>query len=202
MIHLDYVQSKFNIDLMNDSFNEVPLSLHIELEKEMYQFDDQGDLNSCYFTKVYHVAINIFDELFGENDSLFFVTIVRSEHSLRRPIGVYRKYSTKTNQYRLNAKSIKDENGNVFQYSLETQKQHIEYKKIIKAICHQDFKGMTPRFNDKSSQYPEVFFINKDKGVIYHIYDDRGAFLIFKDERKYEEFKAKYRTFMVGEDDN
>ncbi|VXB97492.1 DUF3885 domain-containing protein [Bacillus altitudinis] len=129
---------------------------------------------------------------------MFFVTIVRSENSLLRPIGVYSKYSNKVNKYKLNAKSSKDGNGETFQYSLETQKYQIEYKKIIKVICNQDFKGMTPRFNDKYSNYPEIFFIHKDQGVIYHIYDDRGAFLIFKDERKYEEFKAKYSTLIVG----
>ncbi|OQP18809.1 hypothetical protein B2I20_17935, partial [Bacillus stratosphericus] len=148
------------------------LSLHIQLEKEMYQFNDQGNLNPQYFNKVYNVAISIFDELFGENDLLFVDTIVRSEHSLRRPIGVYSKYSKKINKYRLNVKNSKDENGKVIQYSLETKKQHIEYKKIIKAICNQDFKSMAPRFNDKYSSYPEIFFINQD--FIYHIYDDRG----------------------------
>ncbi|APP15818.1 MULTISPECIES: DUF3885 domain-containing protein [Bacillus] len=200
MVHLDYIQSEFNIDLINDSFDELPLSLHIQLEKEMYQFNDQGNLNPQYFNKVYNVAISIFDELFGENDLLFVVTIVRSEHSLQRPIGVYSKYSKKINKYRLNVKNYKDENGKVIQYSLETKKQHIEYKKIIKAICNQDFKSMAPRFNDKYSSYPEIFFINKD--FIYHIYDDRGAFLLFKDERKYEKFKTKYSTLMVGEDYN
>lgn len=59
---------------------------------------------------------------------------------------------------------------------------------------------MAPRFNDKYSSYPEIFFINQD--FIYHIYDDRGAFLLFKDERKYEKFKTKYSTLMVGEDYN
>lgn len=59
---------------------------------------------------------------------------------------------------------------------------------------------MAPRFNDKYCSYPEIFFINKD--FIYHIYDDRGAFLLFKDERKYEKFKTKYSTLMVGEDYN
>ncbi|MES9720835.1 hypothetical protein ABWK17_08900, partial [Bacillus altitudinis] len=87
MVHLDYIQSEFNIDLINDSFDELLLSLHIQLEKEMYQFNDQGHLNPQYFNKVYNVAISIFDELFGENDLLFVVTIVRSEHSLQRPIG-------------------------------------------------------------------------------------------------------------------
>lgn len=49
MVHLDYLQSEFNIDLINDSFNELPLSLHIQLEKDMYQFNDQGHLNPQYF---------------------------------------------------------------------------------------------------------------------------------------------------------
>ncbi len=200
MNHIDYLQSKFeNLDLVNSSFHELPLSLHIKLQDKFYQLDDQGEINLEYFKKVYDSAINMFDELFNESDVLYLVTVVRSEKPLTKPLGLYSKFTSKSNNYRLKTFKEFDEDGQTIQFSLETRKKDIAYKKMIKAICNQDFKELTPRFTDKLVTYPEVFFINKDKGLIFHIYDDRGAFILFNDEKVHKDFNIKYSTLLRRE---
>ncbi|WP_144557943.1 DUF3885 domain-containing protein [Shouchella miscanthi] len=202
MNHLIYLRNEFKeLDLINSTFHDLPLSLHIELQESLYQLDDSGNINFDYFDTIYSRATDIFKDLFINEDQLFFVTVARSEKAISKPIGLFNKFINRINQYKLHTFEENDEFGRLVQYSLQTQKKFLHYNKIIKAICNQDFKDLTPRFNDKLlSTYPEVFFINKDKGIIFHIYDDRGAFLLFNDEKLHKEFAMKYSNLIRREE--
>nr|WP_152995591.1 hypothetical protein [Exiguobacterium indicum] len=87
-----------------------------------------------------------------------------------------------------------DEEEPVSEYTvLLPNKNALDYKRLIKAICHQDFPPLQPRFRKTYTYYPEVFFVNVDRKIVMNIYDDRGCFLLFGDSATYNVFKKKYR---------
>ncbi len=63
-------------------------------------------------------------------------------------------------------------------FSLQCRKQNIQYPLLIKATCNEDFP-LKPKLGHKHFvYYPDVFFINATKHVIFFIYDDRGCEVI------------------------
>ncbi|WP_423790724.1 DUF3885 domain-containing protein [Macrococcus armenti] len=72
----------------------------------------------------------------------------------------------------------------------------MKYKKLIKAICNQDFSGLHPNINQRDI-YSSIFFININKDVLLHIYDDRGLTIAFDDEKRFEKFIEKYRHLKI-----
>lgn len=65
-----YLQTKFkNVTLFEDSFVGKELSLHLELEKNLYQLkDDSGEINFDYFNSVYEKSIALFEDIFREEE--------------------------------------------------------------------------------------------------------------------------------------
>ena len=58
----------------------------------------------------------------------------------------------------------------------------------IKAVCHEDFT-LKPKLGSKSyAYYPDVFFINATKNIIFFIYDDRGCEVVAKKQGNHTPF--------------
>ncbi|MFJ6414710.1 DUF3885 domain-containing protein [Terribacillus saccharophilus] len=56
----------------------------------------------------------------------------------------------------------------------------IRISSLLKAACNEDFPPLKPRFKEYDG-YPDIFFINKSKDIIFFIYDDRGCEIIAKE---------------------
>jgi hypothetical protein len=54
----------------------------------------------------------------------------------------------------------------------EMEGRRIGYQEILRAVMHTDFPSRSPRIQDR------VYFINRDRDIILHMYDDRGMDLI------------------------
>jgi hypothetical protein len=54
----------------------------------------------------------------------------------------------------------------------EIASRHIGYKDILQAIMHKDFASRKPRADD------DIYFINRTRNIILHMYDDRGMDLM------------------------
>ncbi|HCD3718906.1 TPA: DUF3885 domain-containing protein, partial [Staphylococcus aureus] len=76
----------------------------------------------------------------------------------------------------------------------------IKYKKLLKAISNQDFKGLVPNINQNDT-YSEIYIINNTKNLIYHLYDDRGLWLAFNNNEDYARYSEKYND-LISEFDN
>ena len=48
----------------------------------------------------------------------------------------------------------------------------IGYREVLRAIMNMDFPSRTPRIQDR------VYFVNRSRNIILHMYDDRGMDLI------------------------
>ncbi|MFG0935137.1 hypothetical protein ACF91D_31250, partial [Staphylococcus sp. 231237_7MaSpsaltlick] len=83
---------------------------------------------------------------------------------------------------------------NVFTY--RCQKSEIKYRKLIKAICNQDFPNLTPNINQRET-FSSIYFINLDKGILFYLYDDRGFIIVFNHEEDFEIFKHNHEELEI-----
>ncbi|NMH69094.1 DUF3885 domain-containing protein [Bacillus sp. RO3] len=199
-----YIREKFiGIDLFEDSFVDKEFAIHIQFEKELYQFKEGSDeLNHYYFRNVYQKATEVFEGIFEEEDELYLVLHQRRDvHSNKyKKINFFSRYlKNQQNKYKVRYTQREMECGDqIIQYELSLfHKKEIHYKMLIKAMCNQDFRGLKPRFNDKDSYYPEIFFINKSKGIILNIYDDRGCFIVVNNEDDLKYYQDQYKSLLI-----
>jgi hypothetical protein len=54
----------------------------------------------------------------------------------------------------------------------EMEPNRIGYREVLRAVMNSDFPPRTPRIQDR------VYFINRNRNIILHMYDDRGMDLI------------------------
>ncbi len=195
-----YLQQHFGkVNLFDRSFVKKDLVFHVDLVKDLYQLKDNLDeINEEYFKQVYKKSNELFEDVFREEESLYLIVHVRSErgkyqHSATK---VFRQLRRRADKYNIKfVEKVMDEEEQVIEYAvLLPNKNALDYKRLIKAICHQDFPPLQPRFRQTYTYYPEVFFVNVDRKIVMNIYDDRGCFLLFGDSATYDVFKKKYRN--------
>lgn len=197
----DYFRTHFdNPHVLEESFSERPLTLSLDLEKELYQIQHNSDeLNMAYFKKVYQKSLTLFEDLFQEDDRLYLVVRVRKDrHSPpAKSTEIFERYlKNNKNRYTIEfeKKNVRDEEV-IFQYTrLLPNRQVIYYTKLLEAICNQDFPELYPRFKSRQTYYPEIFFVNADQDIILHIFDDRGCFILTNNETRFELLKGTYRS--------
>ena len=201
-----YLQKEFKgISLFEDSFVDKELALNLKLEQNLYQLKiDSDEINFDYFNNVYQKSNCIFEDIFREENQIYLVLHIRSElsSSRKRATEIFQRYlKEKNDKYKLKyTKKLISSTEEIIQYAvLLPSKNAINYKKIIKAICNQDFQELQPRFRNKYTYYPELFFVNKDRNIILNIFDDRGCFIIFNDKEELNLFKEHYRDNLVNE---
>jgi len=194
-----YLQQHFgNVNLFDRSFVKKDLVFHVDLVKDLYQLKDNLDeINEEYFKQVYKKSNELFEDVFREEESLYLIVHVRSERGKYQQSAtkVFRQLRRRADKYNIKfVEKVMDEEEQVIEYAvLLPNKQTLNYQCVIKAICHQDFPPLQPRFHQAYTYYPEVFFVNVNRNIVMNIYDDRGCFLLFGDSATYDVFKKKYR---------
>ena len=77
----------------------------------------------------------------------------------------------------------------------------ISYKNILTAIGHSDFPPRQPRLdNNWFFTNKEVYFINIDKKLIFHMYDDRGLDLVSADKETLRSIYTKHNDWILDYD--
>ncbi|MDQ0216666.1 hypothetical protein J2S13_003140 [Oikeobacillus pervagus] len=188
-------------------YYQCEIGIHFELARGLYQFLDDDSYNMNRFNRVYEQATTIFESLFADEDDIFLVTNVYRHKSSRNGtprLKLYSRYlKDKSLKYKLKQETLPyvfdgEEEADQFQtlrFSLKCRKQDIRYYWLIKAICHEDFT-LKPKFGSKDcAYYPDVFFINATKDIIFFIYDDRGCEVVAKDK---ETIRPLYEKTMIG----
>ena len=194
-----YLQQHFGkVNLFDRSFVEKDLVFHVDLVKDLYQLKkDSDEINEEYFKQAYQKSNELFEDLFREEEPLYFVVHVRRGRGKYQQSAskVFRHLKRRENQYNIKfVERVIDEEEQVSEYAvLLPNKNALDYKRLIKAICHQDFPPLQPRFRQTYTYYPEVFFVNVDRKIVMNIYDDRGCFFLFGDSATYDMFKKNYR---------
>lgn len=201
-----YLKKEFNeLNLFTDIFTEKGFLSHLRLEKELHPLKEniKQDINPEYFNRVYNQAIEIFEEIFKEDEEFFFISHIRSEENLLKyppKINIFKRYlKDQKDKYKVRYKLVTLNNREkIIQYSITlSSKNKLNYRALIKAICNQDFRELKPRFKEKCTYYPEIFFINIRRNIILNIYDDRGCLIVFKNENTFKSFEEKYQLLSI-----
>ena len=199
-----YLDSTFpGLELAHSIFNQWDIGIHFELGKGMYQLNDDGSLNMDMFHLVYQQSFLLFHELFSYRDDILLVTNLYQNASIiqKKRTKIYDRYvKNKELKYQINLENIpyiwevEEEKTYTTRLSLQCRKADIKYKQLIKAACNEDFP-LQPKLARKSHSlllYPDLFFINLSKNLIFFIYDDRGCEVIAKDKETLIPLYEKY----------
>lgn len=200
----EYLHTYFpGLNLEPSLYHQWPIGLHFELGEGLYQFKEgTDDLNMEMFDQVYSQAQSAFEALFSAEDEVFLVTNMykHETHHKSQRIKVYaRNLRNKDLKYRIKQETMpymfdEEENANEYytsRYSLKCQTRDFNAKRLIQAACNEDFP-LKPRFGGDYAHYPDVFFVNKTKNVIFFIYDDRGCEVIASDLETIRSLYEKY----------
>ena len=207
----DYLNRVFPELILKPSlYNQWAIGIHFEFSKGIYPFKDDGKLNRKMFELTYIQALSIFNDLFQEKDNIFLVTNVYHHKACmhrKNRIKVYDRYiKRKEAKYLIKLETLPylfDDEEDFDQYdtsrfSLRCRKQDMKYSLIIQAACNEDFPNLKPRFGRKCcSYYPDVFFVNTTKNVIFYIYDDRGCEVIATDKEVIRSLFDKYHDWIA-----
>lgn len=186
---VDYLNEKFpTVVLVPSVYYQWDIGIHFSLGEGIYQFKENRELNLEMFSTVYKQTFKIFDELFDQNDDLILVTNnykwKKQQQTTKlkvyqpnlRDKNILKKLQSKTYPYPF--EEDEKEDYEMQQFSLQCKVSDINLEGLLKASLNEDFPPVKPRFGCDSVYYPDVFFVNTTKDIIFFVYDDRGCEVI------------------------
>ena len=157
-----------------------------------------------YLKFVYMRSQILFNQVFSKNESMFLVvnsTELKDKLSqTSEGIDVFRKYLTNKNRFE-EVKHIElphvygDENLTTHRYFLLCKVSDVDYKGLLTAIGNNDL-GVEPKVKE------EVFFINTENHVIFHLYDDRGLDIVAEEKQVLRGLYHRYNDWIFNYDRN
>lgn len=200
----EYLHTYFpGLNLEPSLYHQWPIGLHFELGGEFSRFmDDSDGLNREVFDYVYVQAESIFKDLFAVEDDVLLATNMykyKAHHGNHRMKVYHRNLKNKELKYRIQQAKLPyvfDEEDcadeyYTSRYVLKCQTKDIHMNRLIKAVCNEDFP-LKPRFGGDYAHYPDVFFVNTTKDIIFFVYDDRGCEVIASDLETIRPLYEKY----------
>ncbi|ARK32542.1 DUF3885 domain-containing protein [Halalkalibacter krulwichiae] len=188
-------------------YHQWEIGIHFELGEGMYQFTDEDKLNLNRFERVYSQALSVFHDLFSDQDEMILVTNVYHRKSYKKrikPTKVYDRFlKNKKLKYKIRQKTLpfvfdeeEAEESYISQLHLKCKKRDLDYLLLIKATCNEDFPLQPKLGEENGSYYPDVFFINTSKNIIFFIYDDRGCEVIADKKETIMPLYKKYKGWV------
>ncbi|MGZ4161093.1 MAG: DUF3885 domain-containing protein [Neobacillus sp.] len=186
---MDYLNNSFpTLKLVPSIYYQWNIGIHFSLGGEIYQFNQNDDINFDRFQLVNKQTSAIFNELCEQNDDLFLVTNVykhKIKEKCTRKLKVYQPFlKCKNHLNRIQVKSYPypfemddAEKYEMQQFSLLCKRGDLRVNELLKAASNEDFP-LKPKFGGYSIGYPDVFYVNISKDIIFFVYDDRGCEVI------------------------
>jgi hypothetical protein len=208
----EYLSSNFQkVELVPSIYYQWDIGIHFSLGRNIYQFKEDGTLNLDLFELVYKQTSMIFHDLFEPNDDLFLVTNVYKHKNIKmkkaRKLKVYQRFiKIKNLLYQIQVRTYpypfemdETEEFEMQQFSLLCKTDDIRISGLLKAASNEDFP-LKPKFGEYKIDYPDVFFVNITKDVIFFIYDDRGCEVIASDANILRPLYEKYFNWIEDVD--
>lgn len=174
------------------------------------RFDLQvGDTDTDeYFQEVSRRASTVFQSVFENSDTLFLVFMdykykrrkIRPLNYTFRQIDQFKQTEVVfTKEKRLYEPGDKFDIRNVS--IIKVKANRVNYKNILAAIGHSDFPPRQPRL-DQNGVFTskEVYFVNIDKKLILHMYDDRGLDVIAANKETLRPIYKKHNDLLLDYD--
>jgi hypothetical protein len=161
-----------------------------------------------YFQEVTRRASTIFQTAFDNSDKLFLVFMdykykrrkIRFSNFTFKQVDSLEKIEISySKEFRLYEPDDKFDVRNIAIIKLTTDR--VNNKNILTAIGHTDFPPRQPRL-DKNGFLTgkEIYFVNIDKKLIFHMYDDRGLDIISADKEILRPIYKKHNDWILDYD--
>ena len=169
------------------------LGLRFDLQKEFT--NPVGTDNSEYFQEVYHRAKKLFEFCFDQENNIYLTVFSYKwrKQRIRKSNLIFRllnknldrdlKFDIISNRYEPNEKWNR--------LILKEKVKNIDTDKLIIGLCNTDFPMLRPSISE------EVYLINIDKKLIFHIYDDRGLDILSTDTETLKELYSKFDKWIL-----
>ncbi len=161
-----------------------------------------------YFQEVTKRASTIFQSVFADSDKIFLVFM---DYKYKRRKIKFSNYTFKqidklkktevifTKEKRLYEPDDKFDIRNIAIIKLTVAR--INQKNILTAIGNSDFPPRKPRLdNNGFLTSKEIYFVNIDKKLIFHMYDDRGLDLVSADKETLRPIYKKHNDWILDYD--
>ena len=194
-----YKSNLGDISLPYPLFYKFPVGIRFEMG------DDNEDDDNKYIKGAKSRALSIFNELFDKDDEIYLVVDSCEKYSdfygtdvSRDNISLVKKFISKIDdEYcyeKLVATYEDDEEEYPYdRYIIKTSRDSIDADKLISEIVESELKG-------KSSLSNSVFLVNKNSGILYFLYDDRGLDIAANDKQKLKGIYIKFNDWILDYD--
>ncbi len=196
---------------LNDNFKGLRLRKPLFYSWDFgLRFDLQvGETNTDeYFEEVTRRASAIFETAFDNSDNVFLVfmdfkykrrKIRFSNFTFKQIDNLQKTEISYSKEFRLYEPDDKFDIRNIA--IIELTSDRIHYKNILRAIGHTDFSSRQPRLDSNwFFTSKEVYFINIDKKLIFHMYDDRGLDIVSADNETLRPIYNKHNDWILDYD--
>jgi len=161
-----------------------------------------------YFQEVTRRASTIFQTAFDNSDKVFLVLIdykykrrkIRfSNFTFKQIDNLQKTEISYSKEFRLYEPEDKFDIRNIAMIKLTADR--INFKNILTAIGHTDFPPRQPRLDQNGFLTgKEIYFVNIDKKLIFHMYDDRGLDIISADKETLRPINKKHNDWILDYD--
>ncbi len=196
---------------LSDNFKELKLAKPLFYSPNFgLRFDLQvGETDTEeYFQEVIKRASIIFQTAFDNSDNMFLVfmdykyrrrKIRFSNFTFKQIYNLKKTEISYSKEFRLYYPDDKFDIRNIAIIKLIASR--INHKNILTAIGNSDFGSRQPKLdNNDFLSSKEIYFVNIDKKLIFHMYDDRGLDIIGTDLETIKPIYMKHKQWILDYD--
>jgi hypothetical protein len=203
----EYLNQHFNgLILRSPLFYNWKYGIRFEISHPCLSSDDPENMKQTF-----ERAITLFHEVCEEQDELLIVTDV---HAVKRdlllqqqPLNVYLKYiKDKQKLYKLQHEQVRnlfedeEEQLVTHRFVLPCRKSELKYAQLLQAISYEDFRHPSTILKNKPQHGYDIYFVNRSKKIIYHLYDDRGCDIVAGDKEALRFLYENYNAWILDYD--
>ncbi|KMN92415.1 MULTISPECIES: DUF3885 domain-containing protein [Priestia] len=194
-----YITKEFNVvNISKPVFYNFPIAIRFELG------NPEETSEYVYMQQVYNRAFTLFEEIFSENENFYILIHTNKGVNDKKTPKVFEKFlKNKKLKYNLSYNSLPyiydedDKDWETSQFLLKCTKKDLYYKQLLKAIANVD-TDLSPKINFSH----ECYFINIEKGIIFHIYSDKGLDIVGKSTESIQKLYLNYNNWILDYDRN
>jgi len=198
----DYMKNNFpNLYLCPPLFYNWNYGLRFEIGNPtmgIWKDPDRTIINNLYFNEALERAKKLFQLTFKPSDKIFciFQKYSKGKQKIKKRHYCYKyiKYFDKIESFNVtdlfDPEDIEYKSEHYHRLIFHTKVNNVNYTDILNRTIFCDFGG-NPLEN---------YFINVDKNIIFHLYDDRGLDIIAKDKYMLQEAYLEYNDWILDYD--
>ncbi|MDG9670082.1 DUF3885 domain-containing protein [Hahella sp. CR1] len=198
-----YLQNNFKgLELAPPLFYRWPIGVRFEIgspEAGVWRDFENGVLNTLYFEKALQREVSICDAVFSESDDVDVVyeilghrrrKIKMKSYVLRQINDSARKHVT------FASKKVDGARGQYRKIAYVTGaiSREVNYANLFLSIVNTDFPQRKPSLRGR------CYFVNRTKGMILHLYDDRGMDVIATNRSALREVYVRCNDWILDQD--